>query len=168
MIRSIRAALLILLAAGCAAQPQATPVTTLAPQPDGFALYRQHDYLAASIAFHRLSADSSAEAYLAEADCERHLQNPTGEFDALKQAVRLHPKHVPAWIALAQFEQRCGRLDHADLALQRAIAVDPDSRDAWCERGLLRLRQHQADEAMACFTRAAGTTNPTDVATVSP
>lgn len=131
------------------------PVQTAAPA-DPFSLYCRHQYAAAVKAFARPGEGKSVDALLAVADCQHHLHHPADEFEALKQAVKQYPKSVPAWIALAHFEESVGRLDHTELALRRAIAVDPKTETGWCDLGLLRLKQHRMDEAIVCFNCAIG------------
>jgi DNA-binding transcriptional MerR regulator/lipoprotein NlpI len=79
---------------------------------------------------------------------------------------RLAPRRVPVDpsgardAALAWFERGCGcdadpsRYTEAADAYTRAIDLDPDFADAYCNLGAVRFNQGQRDESRACFQRA--------------
>jgi tetratricopeptide (TPR) repeat protein len=76
------------------------------------------------------------------------------EAERLLQAItRTHPKHVPALSLLGVVLGRLGRNTEAVASYDRALALAPDSIEAWYGRGMTLLAIGQRQEAIVSFDR---------------
>ena len=75
---------------------------------------------------------------------------------ALKTALRLDPRFVPALINLADVFRSQGRETAGEALLEQAVAVAPESAEAIHSLGLLRVRQGRQSDALVLLRRAAG------------
>ncbi|MEN8162231.1 MAG: tetratricopeptide repeat protein, partial [Myxococcota bacterium] len=82
-----------------------------------------------------------------------------GDLDAARSAyetaTRIAPWFVPAYVNLADLEQRSGRDPEGEPWLRRAIAVDPELAEPHHALGLWLVRAGRGDEAEAELARAA-------------
>lgn len=58
-------------------------------------------------------------------------------------------------VALGQAQLESARLQAARRSLERAIALDPESADAWYQQGMLEMKSDRPDSAAAALQRAA-------------
>ncbi len=97
--------------------------------------------------------DPYAALWLGVAESERGRHGDAA--DAYRAAVRLAPMLTEARVRLGTALTETGRLAEAEAALETAVAQDPLRHpDAWNALGLVRLRQNQADGALAALRRA--------------
>jgi Flp pilus assembly protein TadD len=74
---------------------------------------------------------------------------------ALRTALRLDPRFVPAMINLADLYRDQRRDGEGETLLRQAIAMAPDSAEAMHSLGLLLVRQRRNDEAVSFLRQAA-------------
>ncbi|MBV8157651.1 MAG: tetratricopeptide repeat protein, partial [Dyella sp.] len=81
---------------------------------------------------------------------------------AFRQALKLQPDFVPAFINLADMYRALGREDDAEKVIDEGIAAVPDNGSLLHAKGLALVRQNQQKEALGWFERAhrADATNP--------
>ena len=65
------------------------------------------------------------------------------------------PSHAAALVGLARLDAQAGLYDAAAELLTSALDSNPDDGGGWHLLGVVRLRQGQLDEAVACGTKAA-------------
>ncbi len=87
-----------------------------------------------------------------------HVRHQRGARDlAIADAQALtaaHPQRSAAdWFNLAFLLEEAGRLDEAEPAFRRAVALDPKLDRAWYGLGLALIRQRRFDEAVAALVR---------------
>jgi Flp pilus assembly protein TadD len=73
---------------------------------------------------------------------------------AFRDAVRVRPAHVPAWVNLAMAQARRGDRAGAEASLRRAVAAEPASATANLDLGLLLAETNRPAEADAALRRA--------------
>ncbi len=73
----------------------------------------------------------------------------------LRRLVALAPQSVAAWERLADAEERCGRLEGAIAAQQRALAVMPTSGARHARLGRLYALRGDMEQALGCFEQGA-------------
>lgn len=83
-----------------------------------------------------------------------HMHNPAEAVTLLQKAVALVPGDARLWHHLGQSHHAAGDLEDALVAVDRALALDPDLAAAHFERGLVAVHTLPA-EAAASFARAA-------------
>jgi Flp pilus assembly protein TadD len=82
-------------------------------------------------------------------------QGKTDEAEtALRTALRLDPRNVPARVNLADVYRLVGRDDEGEKVLSEAVRLAPDAAEAVHALGLLYVRQGRRDEAIALLERA--------------
>jgi Flp pilus assembly protein TadD len=74
----------------------------------------------------------------------------------LKRVIREDTKFLPAYNALAELQMRQGRTNAAIETLQGALAVGPDDPVLLNNLGMCRIAQHDYENALMMFSRAAG------------
>jgi tetratricopeptide (TPR) repeat protein len=87
-----------------------------------------------------------------------HLRASLGQRDEaitdLQRLVEAHPDRSAAdWFNLAFVLEDAGRLEDAEAAFRRAVAIDPSLDRAWYGLGLVLIRRHRLDEAVAALER---------------
>ncbi len=116
----------------------------------------RHDYTTALdefLAAQRLNADRP-EAHLALGNLyARQGDAPVAEQE-YRQALRLWPGFVPAYVNLADLNRALGRDEEADSWLLQGAHVAPNSAAVALAQGLLRVRQHRTAEALSLMGRA--------------
>jgi tetratricopeptide (TPR) repeat protein len=94
-----------------------------------------------------LASAERPEAHLNLSGIYRRLGRAVEARAALRTALRLDPRFVPALIALAELE----RFEHGDVLAQqllvRAVEIDPSSAPAYYALGLSCARQGQLEQA---------------------
>jgi tetratricopeptide (TPR) repeat protein len=109
--------------------------------------------LAELIASEMVNADRP-EAHLNLATLYARLGRAADAEAALKTALVLDPRFVPALINLADLCRAQGREADGERALVQALQVAPDSAEALHALGLLRVRQGRHNEAVALLQQA--------------
>jgi len=74
----------------------------------------------------------------------------------LKRIIQEDPKFLPAYNALAELQMRQGRTRAAIETLQGALAIQPDDPVLLNNLGMCRIAQHDYENALVIFSRAAG------------
>jgi predicted CXXCH cytochrome family protein len=80
--------------------------------------------------------------------------DPDGAEKAIRQALTLAPRYLPAMLNLADIYRAKQRDDLAEPVLREAVAAYPESGDACHALGLLYVRTHRAKESVALFGQA--------------
>jgi Flp pilus assembly protein TadD len=95
------------------------------------------------------------EAHLNLATMYARLGRPADAESALRTALRLDPRFVPALVNLADLLRAQGRDVDSERFLVDALRADPDHPEALHALGLLRVRQRRLPEAVDLLRRAA-------------
>jgi len=82
------------------------------------------------------------------------LNRTTEGIAALRKATELDPLSARAWTNLGQAHSYAGQLADAEEALNRALAINPESNIALFWLGTVRLMQNRAQDALPLFARA--------------
>ncbi len=134
-----------------------------------FALYTDGQFVEAAASFNRLLKEpnyqSRADIQAALGDCLARSQQLT---DAIKQydaATRLNPGCSGYWLGFAKVAVQLNDLPRADLAVRKAISLEPANSDAQCLFGYISLKQNKLAQSLAAFRNAAEL-NPTDSVSV--
>jgi tetratricopeptide (TPR) repeat protein len=81
-------------------------------------------------------------------------QDAAGAILDAQALVRQHPERSAAdWFNLAFLLEHAQRLDEAEAAFRKAVALDPKLDRAWYGLGLTLIRQQRFDDAMAALKR---------------
>lgn len=88
------------------------------------------------------------------------LGRPQRSIDALEDALRIEPGHVPALVALAELHERQNRLDEFAEALSRLEAVDEPVTQLPLLRARLAFRQGDLDRALALVADLPDVSDP--------
>ena len=79
---------------------------------------------------------------------------PDGAIADLQRLVQVHPDRAAAdWFNLGFVLEEAGRLDDAEAAFRRAVAINPELDRAWYGLGLVLIRQQRLDEAVDALER---------------
>jgi len=100
-----------------------------------------------------VNADRS-EAHLNLAHLYARRGRPADAEAAIRTALALDPRFVPALITLADLFRAQGREADSERALAQALQVAPDRAEALHALGLLRVRQGRHGEAVALLQQA--------------
>lgn len=76
-----------------------------------------------------------------------------GALDAVREALAQEPQSFPAHLSLAELEAALGRHELAVAAFDAALAIRPDSAEAWLGAGLSKLAL-AAPDAVSAFERS--------------
>jgi Flp pilus assembly protein TadD len=95
------------------------------------------------------------EAHLNLATLYARLGRPADAESALRTALWLDPRFVPALVNLADLLRVQGRDADGERFLEQALRVDPASAETLHALGLLRVRQGRRSDGMALLRRAA-------------
>lgn len=74
----------------------------------------------------------------------------------LRRCIDQYPRFIPAYNSLAELQMRQGRVHQAADILLGALAIRPQDPVLQNNLGMCRLVQKQYDQALDCFTKAAG------------
>ncbi len=107
-------------------------------------------------AFTRMLGLRPGDAYALASRAHLHAQ--MGRSDAAladaAELTRLHPQRSAAdWFNFAYLLEQAGRLDEAELAFRRALALDAKLDRAWYGLGLVLIRLRRLDDALAALKR---------------
>jgi tetratricopeptide (TPR) repeat protein len=111
---------------------------------------------AAAAVFDAMLASWPDDPYALASRCHVHAQ--LGRRDAaIADAERLtaaHPQRSAGdWFNLAFLLEEAGRIEDAEVAFRRSLALDDKLDRAWYGLGLALIRQHRFDEAVAALER---------------
>lgn len=84
-----------------------------------------------------------ADARIQLADAQINAGQPGDAADVLEEQVRAAPRDVAGWFYLGHAYSLLGKLDVADAAYQRAVALNPACHQAW--HGLTMVSQKRGD-----------------------
>ncbi len=122
------------------------------------AFYANRQYRDASDIFSRLLADHTndtrADLYLAQGDCQLQLNHPADARGSFDVASRLSAADLAPWLGLAQAALQLNDLPRAELATQRAVALNSQSPQVCLLMGYVRTRQNRITDALTAFSRA--------------
>ena len=76
------------------------------------------------------------------------------EIAACRQATKLKPDYVEAWVNLGSAYFKAGKRDEAIAAYRRAIKINPDFAEAWKNLSVAYKQAGKAEESAAAFERA--------------
>ena len=93
--------------------------------------------------------------FLALGECQLQLDRAQDARGSFERAAELSTGDPAAHLGVAKAALALGDLRRADLAVRKAIVLQPDSGEATLLLGYLRLRQGRNDEALGAFRRAA-------------
>jgi protein O-GlcNAc transferase len=97
---------------------------------------------------------SSAEALAGWGQSLAAKGDHKGAIEILERATRLPSADDLVWTALARSQAALGRSDVAAASLRRAVALNPESGDAFCLLARVLTTVGQAEEARAACTQA--------------
>ncbi len=111
---------------------------------------------AAEAVFDRMLQRWPGDAYALASRSHQHAQ--AGRRDAAiadaQALVAAHPERSAAdWFNLAFLLEDSARLDEAQAAFRRSVAIDPKLDRAWYGLGLVLIRQGRLDEAVTALKR---------------
>lgn len=95
------------------------------------------------------------EAHLNLANLHARLGRPADAESALRTALRLDPRFIPALVSMADLFRAQGRDADGEHVLLQALGIAPDDAEALHALGLLRVRQGRRAEAVELLRRAA-------------
>jgi predicted CXXCH cytochrome family protein len=110
--------------------------------------------LAEVIAAEKVSADRP-ESHVNLANLYARLGRATDAESALRDALVIDPRFVPALVNLADLSRAQGRDADTQRFLEQALTIAPDNAEALHALGLLRVRQGRRAEALDPLRRAA-------------
>ena len=88
-----------------------------------------------------------ASAYLQRGEYDRALE-------VYRRAVELEPNDEGLLLGIASVRLALGELDESEQAIQQALAIQPQSAQAWVMRGRISARRQDEQEALGHFERA--------------
>ncbi len=124
--------------------------------PSDSATQVREDFQAASeefLATQRLNADRP-EAHLALGDVYARTGNAQAADGEYREALKLWPGFVPAYVNLADLNRALEHDDEAENWLLQAAQVAPNDASVSLALGLLRVRQHRSAESLPLLARA--------------
>ncbi len=110
----------------------------------------------AGAVFDRMLATWPRDAYALASRSHLRAQagDRVGAIEDAQSLVRAHPDRSAAdWFNFAFLLDGAGRLDEAEAAFRRAVALDPRLDRAWYGLGLVLIRQQRLSEAVAALKR---------------
>ena len=110
--------------------------------------------LAELVASETVNADRP-EAHMNLANLYARLSRPADSESALRTALAIDPRFVPAMVNLADLLRPQGGDAEGERLLQQALRIAPDSAEALHALGLLQVRQGRRGEAVGLLRRAA-------------
>jgi superkiller protein 3 len=125
----------------------------------GMAMFLNRQYREAADVFARLLKDPKnqqrGDLYLAQGECQLQLKRFVEARGCFETASRLAPSNPQSWQSLTKAAMELNDLKRADLALRRAVALDPNGAETQLLVGYLRLRENKLNEALSAFRRAS-------------
>ena len=97
-----------------------------------------------------LSADACFEAGCSHSNLGRYQE----AIEAFKQAIRIKPDHVKAYLNLGIAYADNGQHEEAIISYKNAIRIKPDYTDAHCDLGVTYARQGRHQEAIDAYKQA--------------
>jgi tetratricopeptide (TPR) repeat protein len=120
--------------------------------------FRNKQYRDAADVLTRLVKDDKylkrSDLYLALGECQMQMNKPRDARDSFDTASQLSPNQAPVWIGLAKAALGVSDLRRAEMALKRALSIEPASSEANLLLGYVRLREGKFDEALAAFRKS--------------
>jgi tetratricopeptide (TPR) repeat protein len=123
-----------------------------------FALYYAKQYHEGAKVFARLLKNDGyarrADVYGALGECQSRDGQLNEARQTLEMATQLDSSCIGYWLGLGRVAAELNDWPGADLAVQRALSMEPTSSEAHCLLGYVRLRQDQLPQALAAFHMA--------------
>jgi tetratricopeptide (TPR) repeat protein len=121
--------------------------------------YHAKQYKEAAEVLARLVKDERfvkrADLYVALGECQIQLNKPRDARASFETATQFAPNLATAWAGFGKAALRNGDLRRAEIALRRALTIEPASGETNLLLGYVRLKQDKLDEALAAFRKAA-------------
>lgn len=99
-------------------------------------------------------------ALLGRAELRARAGDRSGAIDDYHALVRIEPQRAGAWLALGRLLEQGEQWHGAAQCFGRAAALVPALEPAWYELGLVLLRLHRVDEAIAALRRIKSLQTP--------
>jgi tetratricopeptide (TPR) repeat protein len=129
------------------------------------ACYHAKQYKEAAEVLGRLVKDdryaTRGDLYVLLGECQLNLSKAREARDAFETATQLSPNLWTAWGGFGKAALRNGDLRRAEIALRRALSIEPASSETNLLLGYVRLKQDKLDDALAAF-RKSSALDPSD------
>jgi Flp pilus assembly protein TadD len=109
---------------------------------------------------------SHADLFMAIGDCQMRLGKSHDAMNSFQSAGQVEPNSVAIWLKTAEAALQLGDLHWAQIATNKAIALDEKNARAELMLGYLRLRQNRLADALSAFI-AANQLDPQDSLSVT-
>jgi Flp pilus assembly protein TadD len=130
-----------------------------------FALFANKQFSESGECFERLMKEPGyekrADVFAAMGECQSRDRRFPQARENYELATQINPSCYGYWLGLAKTCVQEKDLPSAEIAVRRALSLQPDSSEARCVLGLVKLKQNQLPESLAAF-REAAELNPQD------
>jgi Tfp pilus assembly protein PilF len=109
---------------------------------------------------------SHADLFMAIGDCQMHLEKFHDAMNSFQTAGQIKPSSVAVWLKTAEAAMQIGDLHWAQIAMNKAMALDTTNAGTKLMLGYLRLRQNRLGDALDAFI-AANQLDPQDALSVT-
>ncbi|MDA0747763.1 MAG: tetratricopeptide repeat protein, partial [bacterium] len=79
---------------------------------------------------------------------------------AYREVLKIDPRHPDALFQIGRIYELDGKLEDAEQALRKQVAVDANHYEAWLHLGIVLKRMNQIAEAVEVLERVVGQSNP--------
>jgi len=100
------------------------------------------------------AADATPQYHYTLGRMHKARNEPVAAEGAYREALRLNPRFLNAWVSLGILLRGMGRPDEAEVAQREALRIDPDNYLAHLNLGNALLEQRRLMEAVSSFKRA--------------
>jgi len=108
-------------------------------------------FLAANIGQRAMTTQMNPDALLTLANAEAERGNRSRTIALLEEAVAIDPEYAEAWSKLGTYRHDLGQLAEAEDAYQRALELNPRSREALLSYAALKVRKGDPGAARALY-----------------
>jgi Flp pilus assembly protein TadD len=130
-----------------------------------FALFANKQFSESAECFERLMTEPGyekrADVFAAMGECQSRDHQYSQARKNYELATQINPSCYGYWLGLAKTNAQEKDLAGAEIAVRRSLSLEPDSGEARCLLGFVKLRQNQLPESLAAFHEAAEL-NPQD------
>ena len=130
-----------------------------------FALFANKQFSESAECFERLMTEPGyekrADVFAAMGECQSRDHQYSQARKNYELATQINPSCYGYWLGLAKTNAQEKDLAGAEIAVRRSLSLEPDSSEARCLLGFVKLKQNQLPESLAAFHEAAEL-NPQD------